>query len=201
MKKKYKLSKLPVLCLCVILLLLTACQGGAAGSSVPEGLSSESSSSQVETSRPQEEAAATAPETVPDDPTQLMVPLQMTEPGEDVYPSGEHSYSTQAEADACRQWLYDLKAEDITALYGNTGPMNRYWTGEMSMEDSRRIVDLLRSMAPGLAPLAEGNPATGGAWDIAVETGDQTVGLWHDGCAWFTFTREGKTWILDGSDQ
>lgn len=135
---------------------------------------------------------------VPYDPTDLKVPLQMTEPWGDVYPSADLEYTTQAEVDACRRWLCDLKAEDITALYGVAVPRNRYWTGEMSPEDSRKVVDLLRSVAPDLAPLASGNPPTGGAWYVAVHTGDDAATLGFNG-EWVTFVRQGKGYIFDGT--
>lgn len=147
----------------------------------------------------QEEPAA-LPETLPEDTTELTVPLQMVGPGtEDIFSPGEWSYSTQEDVDICRQWLYDLRAEDITALYGIKQPLDRYWTGEMSMEDSRQVVDLLRSMASGLGALGSGNPATGGGWDIAVYAGDEAVDFGFDGY-WFTFTHQGTIWIFDATD-
>lgn len=147
----------------------------------------------------QEEPAA-LPETLPEDTTELTVPLQMVGPGtEDIFSPGEWSYSTQEDVDICRQWLYDLRAEDITALYGEISPLDHYWSGEMNMEDSRKVVDLLRSMAPYLTPLAEGNPATGGGWTVAVYTEDGAVDISCDGY-WFTFTHQGTIWIIDGTD-
>lgn len=191
--KKPKLSKLLALCLCASLLLMTACQGGVPASPAPE---EPSSGSVAPSSQPQEEPTMALPE----DTTELTVPLQVVAPGTDgIFSPGEWSYSTQADVDVCRQWLYDLRAEDITALYGLTQPMDRYWTGEMSMEDSRRVINLLRSMASGIAPLEGGNPATGGGWDIALYTGDKAVDFGFDGF-WFTFTHQGTIWIFDATD-
>lgn len=192
-----RLQSLLALILCAALVLMTACQSGGAGSSVPESLSSEGGApSQGESSQPQEEATAALPE----DTTELKVPLQVVEPGTDgIFSPGEWSYSTQADVDVCRQWLYDLRAEDITALYGEISPLDRYWNGEMNMEDSRRVIDLLRSMAPGLIPMEAGNPATGGGWTIAVYIGDEAVDFGYDGY-WFTFTYQGTIWIFDGTD-
>ena len=135
---------------------------------------------------------------VPYDPTDLKVPLQMTEPWGDVYPSADLEYTTQAEVDACRRWLCDLKAEDITAMYGVSIPLGHYWTGEMTLEDSRKVVDLLRSVAPDLAPLASGNPPTGGGWNVAVHTGGDAATLGFNG-EWVTFVRQGKGYIFDGT--
>lgn len=194
MKKK---KALLALLLCAALVLLTACQSGGADPSVPEP-PLESAPSQ--SSGPREETPVALPETLPEDTTELTVPLQMVGPGTDgIFSPGEWSYSTQEDVDVCRQWLYDLKAEDITALYGIKQPLDRYWTGEMSMEDSRRVVELLRSMAPGLAPLGSGNPATGGGWDIALYAGDEAVDFGFDGY-WFTFTHQGTIWIFDATD-
>lgn len=194
MKKYYTLLSL---LLCAALLLMTACQSGGAGSSVPESSSPEGGApSQGESSGPQEEATAALPE----DTTELKVPLQVVELGTDgIFSPGEWSYSTQADVDVCRQWLYDLRAEDITALYGEISPLDRYWNGEMNMEDSRRVIDLLRSMAPGLIPMEAGNPATGGGWTIALHNGDEAVDFGYDGY-WFTFTYQGTIWIFDGTD-
>lgn len=196
MKKKQILL---VLCLCVALVVATACQGGGAGPDLLESLSPESEISS-QTSEPQEEASTALPATLPEDTTELTVPLQMVEPGADVFPSGEEwSYSTQGDEDVCRQWLYDLKAEDITALYGEVSPLDYYWTGEMSMEDSRWVVDLLRSVAPDLTPLESGNPYTGGGWTIALYTEDEAVGFGFNG-GWFTFAYQGTVWIFNAEN-
>lgn len=178
----------------VLLLSLTACQSGPAEPSVPAETPSipAGESSSVEPSSSDGEAA------VPEDTTELKVPLRMTEPQADVYPSADLEYTTQADVDACRRWLGGLKAGDITALYGVTMPIDHYWTGEMSPEDSREIVDLLRSVAPGLAPLATGNPPTGGGWSVAVHTGSDAATLGFNG-EWVTFCHQGKGYIFDGT--
>lgn len=194
MKKKLMLLSL---CLCAALLVMSACQSAPAPSEPPEEPPVSSQGSPV-VEPPSPESQPEPAAAVPDDSANLTVALRVTAPEADGYPSGELGYSTQADADACRQWLYGLKAGDITALYGVTMPLDRYWTGEMSLEDSRRIVDLLRSVAPGLAPLEGGNPPTGGGWEIAVHTGDEAVSLGFNG-EWVTFIQEGKGWILDGT--
>lgn len=193
---------LAVLMVLVLMISLWAC--GAA----PEGISSGTEiPSQPEQPQPQgpsseEEAPTALPATLPEDTTELRVAFQMTSPEEttwdDAYPAGELNYSTQADVDVCRQWLYDLRAGDLTGMYGETSPLDHYWTGEMTLEDSRRIVDLLRSAAPDLAPLASGNPPTGGGWDVAIHTGEEAVRFGFNG-EWFTFVRDGKGWIFDGT--
>jgi len=204
LKKKYMLLSL---CLCAALLLVSACGGPAAPSAPAEPSSaapSQESSSGAEPSQPQEpssasqeEAAAVVPETVPDDPTELTVPLQMTAPEKEVYLSGKPEFSTQEDADACRQWLYSLKAGDITAMYGNIFPLDPYQTVELSMEDSRKIVDLLRSIAPGLSPLPEDrDPPTGGSWTIAVYLGEEAAKLSFNG-VWVSFLRQEQAYFLD----
>ena len=199
--KKQKLSKLLALCLCAALILMTACQGGGAGSDL-SGRSSSESDAPSPSSGPQEEATTTFPETLPEDPTELKGPFRIVEPMEMNGVFGapwEQSYSTQADVDVCRRWLYDLRAEEIMGSFGRLSSLDDYRTGEMSMEDSGRVIDLLRSMAPGLAPLAEGNPATGGGWDIALYMGYEAVEFGFDGY-WFTFTKDRTTWIFDGTD-
>ena len=187
----------------VLILSLAACQGGPEGPSVseepPSAPSGESSGLEPSSAGGEE---ASAPETIPEDTTELKVPLRMVSPDEEKegdFPTGELGYTTQADVDACRQWLADLKVEDITALYGEALPYDHYWSGEMSQEDSRRVVDLLRSVAPGLAPLETGNPPTGGYWCVAVHTGDEAVSLGYNG-EWVVFTRQGKGYIFDGTD-
>ncbi len=187
----------------VLILSLAACQGGPEGPSVseepPSAPSGESSGLEPSSAGGEE---ASAPETIPEDTTELKVPLRMVSPDEEKegdFPTGELGYTTQADVDACRQWLADLKVEDITALYGEALPYDHYWSGEMSPEDSRRVVDLLRSVAPGLAPLETGNPPTGGYWCVAVHTGDEAVSLGYNG-EWVVFTRQGKGYIFDGTD-
>ena len=187
----------------VLILSLAACQGGPEGPSVseepPSAPSGESSSLEPSSGGGEEPSA---PETIPEDTTELKVPLRMVSPDEEKegdFPTGELGYTTQADVDACRQWLADLKVEDITALYGEALPYDHYWSGEMSPEDSRRVVDLLRSVAPGLAPLETGNPPTGGYWCVAVHTGDEAVSLGYNG-EWVVFTRQGKGYIFDGTD-
>ena len=198
MKKKQRLLSL---FLCTALVLLAACQAAPAPSPTPEPPSQESSGVEPAPS-PELASSAGQGETmadfVPYDPTDLKVPLQMTEPWGDVYPFADLEYTTQAEVDLCRRWLCDLKAEDITALYGVTIPLGHYWTGEMSPEDSRKVVDLLRSIAPDLAPLEGGNPPTGGGWDVAIHTGDEAVTLGFNG-EWVTFCHQGKGYIFDGT--
>ncbi len=193
MKKKQRLLSLA---LCAALVLLSACQSAPAPSSAPEPPPAPPSQ---ESPAPEPSSESQPPaDAVPEDTTQLTVPLQMTEPWGDVYPSGDLEYTTQAEVDACRQWLCELKAEDITALYGVTIPLDHYWTGEMSMEDSRKVTDLLRSIAPDLAPLEGGNPPTGGGWDVAIHTGDEAVTLGFNG-EWVIFCHQGKGYIFDGT--
>ncbi len=194
MKKKQRLLSLA---LCAALVLLSACQSALAPSSAPEPPPAPPSQ---ESPAPEPPASESQPPVyvLPEDTTQLTVPLQMTEPWGDVYPSGDLEYTTQAEVDLCRQWLCDLKAGDITALYGVTIPLDHYWTGEMSPEDSRKVTDLLRSIAPDLAPLEGGNPPTGGGWDVAIHTGDEAVTLGFNG-EWVTFWHQGKGYIFDGT--
>ena len=194
MKKKQRLLSLA---LCAALVLLSACQSAPAPSSAPEPPPAPPSQ---ESPAPEPPSSESQPPVyvLPEDTTDLKVPLQMTEPWGDVYPSGDLEYTTQAEVDACRQWLCELKAEDITALYGVTIPLDHYWTGEMSPEDSRKVVDLLRSIAPDLAPLEGGNPPTGGGWDVAIHTGDEAVTLGFNG-EWVTFCHQGKGYIFDGT--
>lgn len=184
MKKKQRLLSLD---LCAALVLLSACQSAPAPSSAPEPPPAPESQPPVYV--------------VPEDTTQLKVPLQVTAPeneDESIYPSGQLEYTTQADVDACRQWLSGLKAEDITALYGIAINYDHYWTGEMSLEDSREIVDLLRSIAPDLAPLEGGNPPTGGGWNVAIHTGDEAVTLSFNG-EWVVFIRQGKCYVFDGT--
>lgn len=201
MEKKQRLLSL---FLCAALVLLAACQAAPAPSPTPEPPSAPSQeSSGVEPAPSQEPASSTGQgETmanfVPYDPTELKVSLQMTTPEGEGYPEGEFGYSTQAEVDLCRRWLCDLKAEGITALYGVTMPLDHYWTGEMSLEDSRKVVDLLRSIAPDLTPLAGGNPPTGGGWDVAIHTKDEAAALGFNG-EWVTFCYQGKGYIFDGT--
>lgn len=187
----------------VLILSLTACQGEPEGSSVleeaPSVPSGESSSLEPPSTSGEE---ASAPLAIPEDTTKLKVPLRMISPDEEKegdFPTGEWSYTTQADVDACRQWLADLKAGEITALYGEALPYDHYWSGEMSPEDSQKVVDLLRSIALGLAPLEKGNPPTGGYWGVAIHTGDEAVSLGYNG-EWVVFTRQGKGYIFDGTD-
>ena len=187
----------------VLILSLAACQGGPEGSSVleeaPSVPSGESSSLEPPSTSGEE---ASAPLAIPEDTTKLKVPLRMISPDEEKegdFPTGEWSYTTQADVDACRQWLADLKAGEITALYGEALPYDHYWSGEMSPEDSQKVVDLLRSIALGLAPLEKGNPPTGGYWGVAIHTGDEAVSLGYNG-EWVVFTRQGKGYIFDGTD-
>lgn len=198
MKKKQRLLSL---FLCTALVLLAACQAAPAPSPTPEPPSQESSGVEPAPS-PELASSAGQGETmadfVPYDPTDLKVPLQMTEPWGDVYPFADLEYTTQAEVDLCRRWLCDLKAEDITALYGVTIPLGHYWTGEMSPEDSRKVVDLLRSIAPDLASLAGGNPPTGGGWNVAIHTKGEMTALGFNG-EWVTFYHQGKGFIFDGT--
>ena len=194
MKKKQRLLSLA---LCAALVLLSACQSAPAPSSAPEPPPAPPSQ-ESPTAEPPSSESQPPVYVLPEDTTDLKVPLQMTEPWGDVYPSGDLEYTTQAEVDACRQWLCELKAEDITALYGVTIPLDHYWTGEMSPEDSRKVVDLLRSIAPDLAPLEGGNPPTGGGWDVAIHTGDEAVTLGFNG-EWVTFCHQGKGYIFDGT--
>lgn len=194
MKKKQRLLSLA---LCAALVLLSACQSAPAPSSAPEPPPAPPSQ---ESPAPEPPSSESQPPVyvLPEDTTQLTVPLQMTEPWGDVYPSGDLEYTTQAEVDACRRWLCDLKAGDITALYGVTIPLDHYWTGEMSPEDSRKVTDLLRSIAPDLAPLEGGNPPTGGGWYVAVHTGGDAATLGFNG-EWVTFHYDGKGYIFDGT--
>lgn len=196
-----KMQAMLVLLLCAALVLMGAC-GGTGAPSAPDEPSGPASQGNPGAEIPpgEGETPAALPETLPEDTTELTVPLQVVEPGtEGIFSSGEWSYSTQADADVCRRWLYDLKAGDITALYGEISPLDHYWNGEMKMEDSRRVVQLLRSMAPGLVPMEAGNPATGGGWTVAVRVGDEAADFGFDGY-WFTFTYQGTIWILDGTD-
>lgn len=197
MKKKQRLLSL---CLCAALVVMSACQAAPAPSSVPEPPSPPSQESPApKPSSPEPSSESRPPaDAVPEDTTRLTVPLQMTEPWGDVYPFADLEYTTQAEVDACRRWLCDLKAEDITALYGVSVPLDHYWTGEMSLEDSREIIDLLRSIAPDLAPLAGGNPPTGGGWNVAIHIKDEAAVLGFNG-EWVTFCHQGKGYIFDGT--
>lgn len=184
------------LCLCAALVVLSACQTAPASSSAPEEIPS--APSQESTPPDPASLGETLADFVPYDPTDLKVPLQVTTPEDMVSPAGQLAYSTQTDVDACRRWLSDLRAGDITALYGNTMPRDHYWTGEMTLEDSRKVVDLLRSLAPDLAPLETGNPPTGGGWDVTVCIGDEMTGLGFNG-EWVTFARQGKGYIFDGT--
>lgn len=197
MKKKQRLLSLA---LCAALVLLSACQSAPAPSSAPEPPPAPPAQESPDPEPPSSESQPPV-YVLPEDTTQLKVPLQVTAPeneDESIYPSGQLEYTTQADVDACRQWLSGLKAEDITALYGIAINYDHYWTGEMSLEDSREIVDLLRSIAPDLAPLEEGNPPTGGGWDVAIHTGDEAVTLGFNG-EWVTFCHQGKGYIFDGT--
>lgn len=214
-KKQRRLS----LFLCAALVVMSACQTAPAPSSPAEipPAPSQESPAPAPSSVPEEIPSSLFPETspaetppdpaslgetladfVPYDPTELKVPLRMTEPWGDVYPFAELGYTTQAEVDLCRRWLCDLKVEDITALYGVSVPLGHYWTGEMSPEDSRKVVDLLRSVAPDLAPLSGGNPPTGGGWNVAIHIKDEAAVLGFNG-EWVTFCHQGKGYIFDGT--
>lgn len=193
---------LAVLLALTLIISLSACASAPKGSPVPSSQENSGTQQSQEPSSDVQEEPTALPETLPEDTTELTVALRVTSPEEttwdNAYPVGELDYSTQADVDVCRQWLYDLRAGDITGMYGETMPLDHYWTGEMSLEDSRRIVDLLRSAAPDLAPLASGNPPTGGGWVVAIHTGEEAVRFGFNG-EWFTFVRDGKGRILDGT--
>lgn len=194
-----KLQILLPLALSAALVLLSACQSAPAPSSTPEPPSAQQSSAPA----PSEPSSPSSgqPEkmfALPYDPSALTVPLQMTGPDDEAYSFARLEYTTRADVDTCRQWLAGLKASNITALYGCTMPLDHYWTGEMTPEDSRQVVDLLRAIAPDLAPLAAGNPPTGGGWDVAIHTGDEAATLGFNG-EWVTFHYDGKGYIFDST--
>ena len=150
------MKKILCVLLCVCLLGFAACQNGERADLPELEMSAESSaksgaqsggaelSSSGETSAPsgetEELSQSLTPEEIKAASSELSVPIRIVTINDnpEVYqmPKGRGALGTEEHLKIYEEWIANLDAAAVTAIYGYVGPVSEYTPGKMELEDT-----------------------------------------------------------------